>query len=139
MAKSFGTLNIAGHVGRAYHKPGGNGKKSFAKLSVAVFNRSAKPSEPDDNKTVWVTVTVFGDAADALIDANINKGDFIAASGPLGVERWINKDDEEVKDVALTALSISFVKRGESEQGQAPREDRSHGRVEEIDDEIPFS
>lgn len=139
MAKSFGTLTVSGHVGRAFYKEGNGDKKAFAKLSVAVFNGLAKGDSPDDEKTIWVNVLVFGYEADSLRKENINKGDFVCASGPLSMEFWKRDDGEAVEDIAIIARSISFMKKAGSGDGQAARDtERKADRAPIEDDEIPF-
>lgn len=143
MAKSFGTMSVTGHVGRSYYKEGVGGKKSFAKLSLGIFNSSFRDGMDEEIKTIWTNVLVFGKDADSLRGACVDKGDFVSASGFLGMEHWENKEGETVKNLTVIAQNVSYMKKegGQtytSEASAGANTARTNARTEIEDDEIPF-
>lgn len=90
MANGANTVIVSGNLGADSElKYTANGKAQ-AKLSLAV-NQSYKKGEEWVDDTLWLTVILWGDAAERLTP-KLTKGTPVLVEGRLSIRTW-NKDD----------------------------------------------
>lgn len=78
--------------------------------SVCNFSVAARIYGSDE--PVWLKCTAWGKTAE-LIDKHFSKGDRIAVTGRLKLDTWVNKDDQEVTELAMDVVDFDFAGGGE--------------------------
>lgn len=84
------------------------------------FNRDTKEWEDDD--TLFVNGSLWGDKAEAVAEAQLKQGDRVMISGRLRTESW-EKDGVKQSKVALLVDDVATVVRA----GKTQRSDASSG------------
>ena len=84
-----------------------------ARLGLAVATskriRDKDTGKWSDGPTTWINVTAWRDLAEAVTEANLDKGTEVIVSGELAERTWTGKDGQERRSMDLTARSIAPV------------------------------
>jgi single-strand DNA-binding protein len=99
-------ITIAGNVGREPEL-----KYSNAGMAILKFSVADTSGKDDKKKTIWHSVTAFGDLAENAA-ASLGKGTRVVIEGKLTEDTYTNKDGVEVKKMQVLAddvmLSVRF-------------------------------
>jgi single-strand DNA-binding protein len=99
-------ITIAGNVGREPEL-----KYSNAGMAILKFSVADTSGKDDKKKTIWHSVTAFGDLAENAA-ASLGKGTRVVIEGKLTEDTYTNKDGVEVTKMQVLAddvmLSVRF-------------------------------
>ena len=99
-------ITIAGNVGREPEL-----KYSNAGMAILKFSVADTSGKDDKKKTIWHSVTAFGDLAENAA-ASLGKGTRVVIEGKLTEDKYTNKDGVEVTKLQVLAddvmLSVRF-------------------------------
>ena len=99
-------ITIAGNVGREPEL-----KYSNAGMAILKFSVADTSGKDDKKKTIWHSVTAFGDLAENAA-ASLGKGTRVVVEGKLTEDTYTNKDGVEVTKMQVLAddvmLSVRF-------------------------------
>jgi len=99
-------ITIAGNVGREPEL-----KYSNAGMAILKFSVADTSGKDDKKKTIWHSVTAFGDLAENAA-ASLGKGTRVVIEGKLTEDKYTNKDGVEVTKMQVLAddvmLSVRF-------------------------------
>lgn len=118
--------------------------KQFNGGVLTNFNVAVNEKRKTGERTHWFKVTCFNKTAEFLVKY-ANKGDQVVVEGRLQQEEFVNKDNQKVSIVSITATSVQlFNKNGESteqprsayNQGQEPKDQAPY--AQSFEDDLPF-
>ena len=99
-------ITIAGNVGREPEL-----KYSNAGMAILKFSVADTSGKDDKKKTIWHSVTAFGDLAENAA-ASLGKGTRVVIEGKLTEDKYTNKEGVEVTKMQVLAddvmLSVRF-------------------------------
>jgi len=95
-------ITVAGNVGREPEL-----KYSNAGMAILKFSVADTSGKDDKKKTMWHSVTAFGDLAENAA-ASLTKGTRVVIDGKLTEDKYTNKDGVEVTKVQILADDISL-------------------------------
>ena len=106
--------NITGRLGKDCEvKQGQNGNR-------LVFSVAVKSGFGDNEKTTWANCVVFGKRADGQLPQYLKKGQEVAVSAEVTLEKWNDQNGLEKQALKLVVGSLDLI--GGQPQQQAPQQ-----------------
>lgn len=131
-----------GHLGRDPELTSTPGGTLMCKFSIAVSD-SWKKGDEWQEKTIWLNVVQFGQAAERTQE-RLRKGDAVYVSSKLTQDEYTAKDGNRKTSTGLTADKVlSLTKRDKQDAyagdgARAQLEAASVGASMVMDDDVPF-
>lgn len=102
-------------------------------LPLATFNlaytpRSKKGNEWVDGETMWFRVAMFGNKAEAIVDA-VKKGDELLVIGALRQSTFQAKDGSNKSALEINATEIAVVPSSPKKAAQTAKQDNTWNQV----------
>jgi len=98
------TVNLVGFVGQVnlYEN---EGKKPFAKLTLATTKHYTNKNGEKVEKTAWHTLQCFGHLIDA-IKGRVEKGSYLSVSGELEYDEWQTEAGEKRTAAVISVKNL---------------------------------
>ena len=89
--------------------------------AIASFTVAVAAGFGEKKQTVWVKCALFGKRAESGLIQYLTKGQQVAVTGELSLNKWQTQDGKDMTDLQLNVGSIDLV-GGKKEGGQAPKQ-----------------
>jgi single-strand DNA-binding protein len=123
-------MTILGRAGKAPDLRQTQGGTSVTSVSVAT-------ELYDDDQTVWVSVTAWGQTAEYVAEY-CDKGDYVYAQGTPSLDEWEGNVELELDADEVTLPNVGGGSGGGSEQPPPPSEPQGEGWEDGAGGDIPF-
>ena len=112
-----------------------------ASFSMAVNKRWKDQDGNPKEKTTWFRVTVWRKLAE-VCNQYLAKGRLVMVEGEVEASAWVNQDGEARATLELTAHTVKFLSKGNSEAAGAPEESAAEPVAvlvpQTVEAELPF-
>lgn len=109
---SINTIAVDGNIGREieYRTVGDKTRKASFSIGHTVYGKN--------KETDWFNCHAFGGLVDVIEKLNIAKGDYVAVTGRMRVQKYDNKDGEQVTYPHVIITGITVKSRNPDSQGE---------------------
>ena len=114
---SLNKVCIIGYLGHAPSVQYSQDGKAVCHLSVATDESYVSKDGERVARTEWHRVNVFGRQAENC-GVYLSKGSMVYVEGSLGTRKWQDKDGSDRYSTEITARTVTFLDRRQSESGQ---------------------